>query len=237
MRQLLFALAILLPIGACAEEAEDNFVSANLISIFYHEMGHALIDIMRLPVFGQEEDAADMASILFLDNTFSEQDALSIAYDTALGLHAESRNEPDPNDTAWGVHGASLQRFYNLVCLFYGADVDTRDDFAIDMGLPAERARTCAHEYQLADESWGPVFDELFDSGPGASMIYTGSDDGFAQDIIFTEVATLNELLTLPEDLEVTVEPCGQPNAFYDPSLVKIIICAEFEPYLRKLAR
>ena len=81
------------------------------------------------------------------------------------------------------------------------------------------------------------MFDELFDAGPGASMIYTGSDDGFAQDIIFTEVATLNELLTLPADLEVTVEPCGQPNAFYDPSLVKIIICAEFEPYLRKLAR
>ena len=34
------------------------------------------------------------------------------------------------------VHGPDLQRFYNLVCLFYGADPDTRDDFAADMNLP-----------------------------------------------------------------------------------------------------
>ncbi len=236
MRSLIFALTLLLPLGACADEAEDNFVSANLITIFYHEMGHALIDIMRLPVFGQEEDAADMASVLFLENTFSEEDAVSIAYDSALGLYAESQNETDPNETAWGVHGASLQRFYNLVCLFYGANVDTRDGFAEDMGLPAARAETCEAEYQLADESWGPIFDELFDAGPGDSIIYTGSDEGFAQDIISGEVATLNELLALPEGLEVTVEPCGQPNAFYDPSLVRVIICTEFEPYLRKLA-
>ncbi|MEH6737641.1 MAG: DUF4344 domain-containing metallopeptidase [Sulfitobacter sp.] len=106
-----------------SEEATDPFVEANLLSIFYHELGHALIDVMHLPVFGQEEDAADTASILLIDSTFEDETAIEIAYGAALGFQAEAGETA--NDIAWSdVHGPDLQRFYNLVCLFYGADPD-----------------------------------------------------------------------------------------------------------------
>ncbi len=233
---LVFAVAVLAPLQAQADAIEDDFVSANLISVFYHEMGHALIDILRLPVFGQEEDAADTASILFIHDTFDDKAALSIAYDAALGFAAAADNEGSADETAWHVHGASLQRFFNLVCIFYGGDVDARDDFAQDMGLPEERAVTCQEEFELADDSWGPVFDELYEVGAGDSLTFSGPADSFTHDIIAAEVDAINGLMSLPQDLEITVEPCGEANAFYDPALVKITICSEFEPYLREIA-
>jgi hypothetical protein len=53
--------------AATAQTDEDAFVEANILGIFYHELGHAVIDIESVPIFGQEEDAADVFSILFID--------------------------------------------------------------------------------------------------------------------------------------------------------------------------
>src|SRR4051812_6372549 len=52
-----------------AEEREeaDLFVLGNTVFILYHELGHALIDLLGLPVLGHEEDAADnLASIMMI---------------------------------------------------------------------------------------------------------------------------------------------------------------------------
>ena len=35
-------------------DARDAYVSPNIVSIFYHELGHAIIDKMSVPTFGQE---------------------------------------------------------------------------------------------------------------------------------------------------------------------------------------
>jgi hypothetical protein len=42
----------------------DAYVDANLLSIFHHEFDHALIDLMALPGLGQEENAADTATMM-----------------------------------------------------------------------------------------------------------------------------------------------------------------------------
>ena len=220
---------------AQADEVTDAFVEANLISVFYHEMGHALIDVMELPVYGQEEDAADTASIMFIDAIFEDESAIVIAYGAALGLMIEA--EATGEDIAWAdTHGADMQRFNNLVCLFYGGDTDAREEFAIDMGLPEDRAETCEEEYALAQRSWGQVFDTLlFDEG-GDSLTFSSDVDSFASDVIETEVADLNELIDLPADIVVGIDSCGEANAFYDPEERVILVCSEFEDYLREVS-
>lgn len=229
--------AILACAATCAqaEDTPDAFIEANLISIFYHELGHALIDVMELPVFGQEEDAADTASILLIDATFDTATATDIAYDAALGFAAEANATGD--DIEWSdVHGADLQRYYNLVCLFYGADPNTRDDFAADMGLPQERAEGCEEEYDLAESSWGPVFDDLVTDTGRQSLIYTGATDSLTEMLISTEVAALNAHMELPVDISIIVESCDEANAFYDPETRSITICSEFETHLRDIS-
>lgn len=229
--------AVALSTPALADEAEDAFVEANLLSIFYHELGHALIDVMDLPVFGQEEDAADVASILLIDWIYDNDAAIDLAYDAAFGFAAEAMVGDGDDLAYWGVHGISAQRFYNIVCLFYGADPDSRDDFAADMDLPEDRADTCAQEYALADASWGPVFDELTVT-PGFPLVI-GDDPlpGVTADLIIDEVAHLAHDFALPQQVTVYVEPCDEPNGFYVPDDKAIVICTEFQRYLRDLYR
>ncbi|MEO0636816.1 MAG: DUF4344 domain-containing metallopeptidase, partial [Pseudomonadota bacterium] len=47
--------------------APESFVASNVIGTFYHELAHAVIDVQSVAVLGQEEDAADVFSILLID--------------------------------------------------------------------------------------------------------------------------------------------------------------------------
>lgn len=227
-----FLVLCLFACPAWADEDRDAFVEANLLGIFYHEFGHALIDVMALPVFGQEEDAADVASILMIHALYEEETAQDLAYDAALGFQAEA--EMAENAIYWDVHGPDAQRFYNTVCLFYGAYPEERAQFAEDMALPEDRALTCADEFELAQDSWGAAFDDI--AGQGDSLRFDGGDfEGATADVIASEVAALNADFVLPEPVTVTIEACGEANAFYDPQTVRITICTEFEDHLRSL--
>lgn len=234
MRHAICALAALVASPVWADEAEDAFVEANILGIFYHELGHALIDVMQMPVFGQEEDAADVASILLIDQLYEPEAALQLAYDVSDGFWAEAQANLEEPVPYWDVHGPDEQRFYNTVCIFYGGDIETRDVFAEDMGLPEERADYCEEEYALAADSWGAVFDDIMTDGQ--PMVFQPEDAGtFTAQIIGAEVEALNADFSFPSLVEVRAEPCGEANAFYDPSDQSITMCEEFEPHLREL--
>lgn len=50
-------------------------VSFTIVSIFYREFGHMIIDKMSLPIFGLEEEVADVLSILMIDHVYDEKSA------------------------------------------------------------------------------------------------------------------------------------------------------------------
>lgn len=239
-RGLTFALALIAtPLWAQDDATvEDDFVISNLLGIFYHELGHALIDILEIPVYGQEEDAADVASVLLIEWLYPPDVALEFAYDTALGFDAEALEAEDEGYEVawWDVHGPDPQRFYNTVCLFYGADPDARDEYAADMELPEDRAETCSEEFDIAFDSWGAVFEGI--EGSGRSMVYDGDPDrSLTDEVMAIEVEELNEFFDLPIRLDVVVDFCDEANAFYDPGTREIIMCIEFEDHMRSLYR
>lgn len=219
-----------------AVEAEDAFVEANVLGIFYHELGHAIIDIEQVPIFGQEEDAADVFSILLIDALFDEESATELAYDASLGFWGEvlAREAEGFDVSWWSVHGPDEQRFYNTVCLFYGANPDERWTFADDMELPEERAEFCSDEYDLAAASWGVILDEIETRETGTPIVFD-SGEGFAADILRAEVAFLAEEIRLAQPVRVSVEECGEANAFYDLETIEVIFCSEFEDHLRRI--
>lgn len=85
LRRFWIALASLL---ASPVHSGDDFVEANVIGILYHELGHAIIDIEEVPIFGQEEDVADVFSILLVDAIFETKASEDLAYEIALGFWA-----------------------------------------------------------------------------------------------------------------------------------------------------
>ncbi|WP_412565589.1 DUF4344 domain-containing metallopeptidase [Thalassobius sp. MITS945101] len=238
MKRTAFALTLAaLPFAATTVQAEEDdsaFVEANVIGIFYHELAHALIDIEEVPIFGQEEDAADVFSILMIHALFEEDVAQELAYEAAWGFIGEAQmREGGTDDIAWwDTHGPDEQRFYNTICIFYGANPEARADFAAEFELPEERADYCPIEYEQAEGSWGAVLDELAERGGGDSIQFQGTPDSFSGEVIAAEVAALNEQITLSAPLTVVEESCGEANAFYDPETREVIFCSEFEEHL-----
>ena len=133
-------------------EDHKGYISANIIGIFYHELGHAIIDLLDVPIYEREEDSADTLSILMVDYAFDEQSAESIAYDIAFTFAYDSETS---THRFWDQHSSDEQRYYNTICLFYGGDVEGREDFAQELGLPERRADDCEDERAYADEAWG----------------------------------------------------------------------------------
>lgn len=217
-------------------QAQDSsaFVEANILGIFYHELGHALIDIEEVPIFGQEEDAADVFSILMIHTLFEEEAAQELAYEAAFGFlgEAEMRQSEEEEVAWWDVHGPDEQRFYNTVCIFYGGNPDEREEFAETLELPTERADYCPFEFEQAEASWGAVLDVLVGRGPGESIRFDGDTDSLAAQILAEEIAALNGEMQLVKELVVREESCGQANAFYDPEAREVIFCSEFEDHL-----
>lgn len=220
-----------------AQQIEESFVESNILGIFYHELGHALIDIEDIPIFAQEEDAADVFSIYMIDSLFEEETAVALAYDAAFGFigEADLRQKETDEIPWWDTHGPDEQRFYNTVCIFYGADPEARHDFAADLGLPEERADMCPVEFEQADKSWGKVLDKMVKRGPGKSIRFVGKEGYLADTVLKEEIASLNAELSLAQPLTVIIESCKEANAFYDPEASEIVFCTEFEQHLRGL--
>lgn len=225
---VIFAVTWLAASVAAAQDGIDDYVRSNVASILYHELGHAIIDMMQVPIYGQEEDAADVLSILLIDLSFQEDSAQRIATDAAFGFQAEAESA---SPMFWDVHGPDEQRYFNLICVFYGGNPDARADLAADLGLPQERAEYCDAEYDQAMDSWGAVLDEM--SELSGKLLFAQPATGFFAQAVAEEITALNSVMGFPNDLRVRVEPCGEANAFYDPQTQSITMCEEFEAHLR----
>lgn len=233
LRTIAASLLLASAAPAHADGAQD-FVTANIISTLYHEFGHALIDLTDAPVLGREEDAADILSVVLLDEFWEEDAAESITALTALSFELAAQEAEEP--AYWDVHGLDMQRYYNQVCLFYGADPENRAALAEDFALPAERAETCVEEYDLAAASWAAVLDPLTASKPSKSIGFDGETSSDIGALIADEVSALNQAFTLPNPVTVALTSCGEENAFYDPETATITICTEYVEFLERQA-
>jgi hypothetical protein len=118
--------------------------------VFLHEVSHALFDLLKIPILGREEDAADQLAaylMLQMDKDITRKSIGGVVY--MYGQEARSEN-PKLEQFA-DVHGLSAQRLYNVMCLAYGADPKLFGDVVEKGYLPKKRAKGCAGEYRQID--------------------------------------------------------------------------------------
>jgi hypothetical protein len=126
-----------------------------LVSVYLHELGHAVINQFALPAVGREEDAADQLSAVIL--VASGDEGEKMALDGAESWVAEGETEGGDETPYWDAHSLNEQRFYNIMCLIYGANPDKYESLVSDKQLPEERADGCADEYQQISSSWNKL--------------------------------------------------------------------------------
>jgi hypothetical protein len=120
-----------------------------------HEFGHALFDMLDLPVFGREEDAADqVAAYLLLLFKDSEARRLITATVRTYGTEENKNDLCRPLEDYANEHSTPAQRAYNLMCISYGADKKLFGNFVSKGYLPKERAEYCYEEYEQVEDAF-----------------------------------------------------------------------------------
>ena len=135
-----------------------------LYDVVLHETAHALFDLLKVPVFGREEDAADqVAAHLMLQ--FGGVEARRLILGTAYTYRSDFNSAAPIASTDFSDdHGTPMQRFYNLLCMAYGADAELFADLVQKKYLPKARADGCDEEYEQVvfafEKLIGPHFDQ-----------------------------------------------------------------------------
>jgi hypothetical protein len=128
----------------------DAFVGP-VADVFLHEVGHAVFDLWKVPVLGREEDAADTFSV-YIMLQFPKEEARRLI----MGNAYQYKNDVKAPTVTIAMqkfadeHGTPSQRFFNVLCLAYGADPKLFGDFVSSGLLPKERAEGCEDEYKAA---------------------------------------------------------------------------------------
>ena len=119
-----------------------------LMDVFLHEAGHAIFAALRIPLFGREEDAADQFSA-YIMLRFDKEEARRLILGSAYQYKGDlsSPTVTMKQQTFADEHGTPAQRFYNLLCMAYGADPKLFGDVVEKGFLPEDRAVICKREY------------------------------------------------------------------------------------------
>lgn len=159
------------------ETSADGITPADAVvgQFFYvltHEMGHALFDILDVPVFGGSEDAADQfATYIMLQ--FGKEQARRLV---AAAAYSYRKYVMNPKVTAplaafSDKHSPPAVRFYNMLCLAYGADPVLFADFVAKEYLPKERASGCRREYGEVTYAFSKLIAPHLDKGIAKSVL------------------------------------------------------------------
>ncbi len=227
-----------------------EFVSGNALFVLLHELGHAAITEMGLPVLGRMEDAADTFAALRLiriGSDFSHR----VLIEAAKGWFLADRRDRKTGDKVqfYDEHGLNQQRAYEIVCLMVGSDQDKFKDLAKETMLPEERRDTCAGDYSNAVYSWDLALrphlslpdraktevDAIYGPAPGKAAI--------AQRVLrlvrlpqtVTEHVANDYVWPIPFTLEM--ESCGFSNARWDLKAHKLVFCYELATDFAELYR
>jgi hypothetical protein len=154
---------------------EDAFAGQSL-NVLLHEGGHAMFRLLKIPVLGREEDAADQISAYYLLQ-FPKERRQALILGSAYAF-ASQLNIRRPRDlyrlrlqlgrhvAFSGEHGTTAQRLYNVLCLAYGSDKELFGDIVKSGFLPEERAVICEEEYRQVDFAYRTLILPHVDSSP-----------------------------------------------------------------------
>lgn len=136
----------------------DAAVMGAFVLVLFHELGHALVHVLDLPITGREEDAVDqLAAWAMIDDETGDEAVLSAALSYYVSAE-QSGNEIDDSTFA-DEHSLDKQRFFNLVCWVYGSNPEKHEGLVGDDYLPEARAERCPGEYEQIDKSWSRLLE------------------------------------------------------------------------------
>ena len=127
--------------------------------ILGHELGHALIHQLNLPLTGLEEDSADGFATFFTVN--DKDTGPNAALGAAVLFDAMGSKKPNLTFEDFSSdHAVILQRVYNFLCSVLGNDPQRlHNSLVADGYVPEGRALLCRKEWTQLNYGWWTVLE------------------------------------------------------------------------------
>jgi len=226
-----------------------EFVAGNLLFAVLHEMGHAHIQEMGLPVLGREEDAADSYAVTTLLRAGTDVSHDVLIYAAEGWFLGAIRDQKENIPLAfYDEHGMDKQRAYEIICLMVGSDPDKFSDLANMAKMPEDRQGSCAGDYSNATWSWETVLKTHLRAPdqPKQKLTITYGPAGDYPDV--ADAMRAIGMLEIVADAEATryvwrrpmtfdVKSCGQPDLHWNLQTQKILVCYEMAADFGQLYR
>src|SRR5215470_932152 len=231
-------------------EKAVQFVVGNIVFVLLHELAHAAIADLELPVLGREEDAADefaIVRLLSVGSTFTHR----VLADATKGWFFSARRDRKEGEPLafYDEHSLDQQRAYHIVCLMVGNNPNEMVDLANEMKLPDDRRESCKREFERASSSWHKVLqphrrqpdeskvdiETIYGEGKGDLASYA---QGFRTLRMLETVAgfTADEL-AWPVPFTLEMQSCGFINARWNDETRKLTLCYELAADFAELGR
>ncbi|MGF1447257.1 MAG: DUF4344 domain-containing metallopeptidase [Pikeienuella sp.] len=249
MPRLLVALSIALTVLATPAAADPQRDAVGAIrAVFYHELGHALVDLLDLDIVGAEETVVDEFSTMLLILRGRQAGG---RFDPLLAAARFWYLAADPQDETaryWTTHDFSRRRGFNIVCLLHGSDPDRFFRVMAELGVAEDRRRRCEVEYREKAENWINILSphtannapagrrgRLMPSYEAPARADLAAVAGLWQreGLLEALAAESNLLFPLPVDVPVRGRECGEANAYWTAG--EIIMCYELHAMMVEL--
>ena len=127
--------------------------------ILGHEIGHALIHQLRLPLTGLEEDSADGFATFFTVNDKERGPNAALGAAILFDQLARKQGTVTLEDLS-SDHAVVQQRVYNFLCSVVGSDPQRLESSLVTDGyVPQSRALLCRKEWSQLSYGWWTILE------------------------------------------------------------------------------
>jgi hypothetical protein len=232
-------------------ESLVEFVAGNMLFVLLHELGHAAMQEMGMPILGRAEDQADNYAIIRLIS-LGDQVSHRVLVEAAKGWFLSDRRDRKDGESLayYDEHGFDKQRAYNIACLVFGSDPDHMADLAKETKLPPERQDTCvAQDFPRISSSWDAVLkahqrpadqpktkiEVIYGDGKGDLDVFAQGFRRIRMLEMVVDVTSNN--LAWPKPFVVEWQACGVINAHWVVDTRRLTLCYELAQDFAQLYR
>ncbi|MFZ2018320.1 MAG: DUF4344 domain-containing metallopeptidase [Methyloceanibacter sp.] len=123
---------------------QQALIYGAFIQTALHNMSLGIFDVLGVPIWGREYDAADRLAALIM--TQFGEDVMATTVESTTQIFQWSDKTWTGRDFA-NTASPDAQRFYNYLCIAYAASPNDYDYLVRGGTLPKERAERCGDEY------------------------------------------------------------------------------------------
>lgn len=143
---------LFMSVGEDRAEAE-RLAGDSFTFTFFHELGHAMVGELGLPITGSGEAAADEIATLFLARGAEHQ---QIALTAARRYQAKLKQQGH-KDPYFSTHPFDSVRLEAILCLLYGSDKAAHEDLMRRLKVPPSKLAYCLRDAPERRRSWSKL--------------------------------------------------------------------------------